>query len=552
MQDVDLISGGHAVGKRCRSNRVRLGRPNSTDETTNVAHSENISLVACPFLGLGEDPGTPLGYAHPANQCYRLEKPVGIDLTHQNNFCLGENYTRCYVYAQSRRQSTKPAKKTAKQTSPLPDESQPELTKFPPPKRGLRILALLAMLFLIGIATIVWWPPPGTSLEDVVVRGSSIFKEVMESETDFSDNNSRGETTQDVLEESAPSVETSTGLVDRPAEDDSSAQTVSSASATSGEVIDEQAQEGTSAKSLTSLEYEGITSTTENIIAEDDRVVDKAEFDNPVEDFAIVISETDKPGEEIIEKEKENDQDAVQESSPQPIALEQLEQVERDSFEGQDASEISSSEAIISDTAPVEEETLSAPAVVKTTYIGPLSDSPGLQETSEPPPILYLLRHPGDGAEVLAMVPERQPVTVLGRTSSGEWLLVRLASGVEGWVHALESGASIVVSNLPITENVSGKVPISPNEDEPANSVEENQDSSPEISESSSFGTAVIKTGALNLRSGPGLDYESVGVGFNGQQVSLLEQFGSHVWIQIRLPNGTQGWVNSTYLAQTG
>jgi len=534
---------------------VRIGRSESPDETTEAALSENISLVACPFLGLDEDPGTLLGYAHPANQCYRLKKPVGIDLTHQNNFCLGENYTRCYVYAQSRQQTTKSAKKISKQTSPLPGESQPELTELTPPKRNLRVLALLVMLFLIGIAAIVWWPPPGTSLEDVVVRGSSIFKEVTESETDFSDNNSRDEINQDTLDDPVPSVKTSVRLDDGQTEGDLSAQTLSSLPAKSEEIIEEQEQEEPSPESLTSVEEKGITSPGENIIAEDDRVADISQFDNPVEDFAMVIPEANEPGAEIIEEE-ENDQGGVQGTNPKSVALEQLEQVEPEvepeSVEGQEIGETSSSEAIISDTAPVEDETLSAPAAFKTTYIGPLSDTAGLQETSEPPPLLYLLRYPGDGAEILAMIPERQPVSVLGRTASGEWLLVRLASGVEGWVHALESGASIVVSNLPIMEDITGTVPVPTNGDEPADPVQEKQDSSPEVDESPIFGTAVINTGALNLRSGPGLDYESVGIGYNGQQVSLLEQFGSHVWIQIRLPNGTQGWVNSTYLAQTG
>jgi uncharacterized protein YgiM (DUF1202 family) len=529
---------------------VKSGQIKSPHETTESIFSESISLVSCPFLGLDQDPGTSLGYAHAANQCYRLEKPAGIDLAHQNKYCLCVNYTHCYVYAQHR-PTSKSAKNKSNQPSMMADDPQPEVTGFPPPKRAkrhFRVLGLLAMLFLIGIAAIIWWPPPGISIEDVIVRGSSITKEVKQSGTTSSANNFRGEIDQDELTDTAAPAETSTGLNDEMAESGPEDQIAYTASAESGDALVDQ--EKISATTLTPLEKD-TTSIKENIVVEEAGVANKSEFDNPVEDYSLIISEAADADDEAITVETENDESAGQAPNPQIATFEQPEQIEPEDSDSQDASEVSLPETNTSEIAPLEQESSSGPTVLKTAYIGPLSNATGLQETSQSPPLLYLHRHPGNGAEVLAMIPERQQVTVLGRNSNSEWLLVRLTSGVEGWVHATDSGASIVVSNLPVMDNVSGNVPAFTNQEQSTGPVVEKQDSAPEIGEPIIFGTAVIKTGALNLRSGPGLEYDSLGVGYNGQQVTLLEQFGSNIWIQIRLPDGKQGWVNSTYLAQT-
>jgi uncharacterized protein YgiM (DUF1202 family) len=147
------------------------------------------------------------------------------------------------------------------------------------------------------------------------------------------------------------------------------------------------------------------------------------------------------------------------------------------------------------------------------------------------------------------MIPERQSVTVLGRDSSGEWLQVRLSSGVEGWVRARESGAPIVVSNLPLADDLAANEPVSPNPVSPTTSAEATQSPTSENA-GPVFGTAVINSGALNLRSGPGLEYEPIGVAYNGQQIFLLEPPGSQVWVLVRLSDGTQGYMNSNYLIQ--
>ncbi|MFO7678571.1 MAG: PA14 domain-containing protein [Chloroflexota bacterium] len=57
-------------------------------------------------------------------------------------------------------------------------------------------------------------------------------------------------------------------------------------------------------------------------------------------------------------------------------------------------------------------------------------------------------------------------------------------------------------------------------------------------------------TGALylNVRSGPGLNYEPFSSLRNGQTVPLVGRDQTAVWVQIVLPDNTTGWVSSRYL----
>jgi hypothetical protein len=54
---------------------------------------------------------------------------------------------------------------------------------------------------------------------------------------------------------------------------------------------------------------------------------------------------------------------------------------------------------------------------------------------------------------------------------------------------------------------------------------------------------------ALNVRSGPGLEFESFTHLLNGQEVTPVGRDPFTVWIQIRLPDGGTGWVSGRYLS---
>ncbi len=61
-------------------------------------------------------------------------------------------------------------------------------------------------------------------------------------------------------------------------------------------------------------------------------------------------------------------------------------------------------------------------------------------------------------------------------------------------------------------------------------------------------GTAVVNTGALNVRLGPGPQYPPITRAHNGEQIWLLGRNGDNSWVKVRLYNGVEGWVYTEYL----
>ena len=58
-------------------------------------------------------------------------------------------------------------------------------------------------------------------------------------------------------------------------------------------------------------------------------------------------------------------------------------------------------------------------------------------------------------------------------------------------------------------------------------------------------GKGTVNTATLNIRSGPGTNYNNIGQLSRGSEVSIVKIENN--WIQIRLPQGL-GWVSSEYV----
>ncbi len=123
---------------------------------------------------------------------------------------------------------------------------------------------------------------------------------------------------------------------------------------------------------------------------------------------------------------------------------------------------------------------------------------------------------PGVGYSVVAWVQQGQTLTLLGRNANNSWVQVRTPASQTGWVNASLVRANVAISSLPVV----GTAP-------PA-------------------ATAVVATGALNVRYGPGVAYGAFTVVYQGTTVTLLGRNQSATWVKIQLPNGNQGWVNAT------
>lgn len=127
---------------------------------------------------------------------------------------------------------------------------------------------------------------------------------------------------------------------------------------------------------------------------------------------------------------------------------------------------------------------------------------------------------PGVGYQVLAVIYEGQNVSLLGRNSASSWVKVRTANNVEGWVNASLLQSNVAIGSLPVADSNIAPPPA----------------------------TAIVTTGALNVRSGPGVAYGVVTTLTIGQNVTLLGRNEASSWVKVRASGGQEGWVNAAYL----
>lgn len=125
---------------------------------------------------------------------------------------------------------------------------------------------------------------------------------------------------------------------------------------------------------------------------------------------------------------------------------------------------------------------------------------------------------PGVAYDVVAVANQGNVVTLIGRNSNSTWAKVRLSNNIEGWVNASLITPTVSISALPVA-------------------------SAPTVTAS-----ALVSTGALNVRSGPGVTYSVITVASQGQTVTLLGRNADSSWTKIRLANGIEGWANTSLL----
>ncbi len=129
---------------------------------------------------------------------------------------------------------------------------------------------------------------------------------------------------------------------------------------------------------------------------------------------------------------------------------------------------------------------------------------------------LTLRAGPGVGYAVAAILNGGDVLTLVGRNTNGSWAKVQTIDGLEGWVSTRYITIAGSASDLPILASV-----------EPA---------------------ATVTTGTLNVRSGPGANYDVITTANYGTVVNLLGRNGNASWVQIRV-NGQVGWVDASYIS---
>lgn len=161
----------------------------------------------------------------------------------------------------------------------------------------------------------------------------------------------------------------------------------------------------------------------------------------------------------------------------------------------------------------------------------PVAGAPTAPPAPPPQPadIRSLYSGPGTTFSIVGSVHQGQSVTLLGRNSQANWVKVLLDSGVQGWISASLVQSSVPILNLPVVNGVAA--PPAPAPQPPPQGA-----------------TAVVITGALNVRSGPGIGYSSITVIHQGQVVSLLGRNNDNSWVKVRVITGQEGWVNASLI----
>lgn len=151
----------------------------------------------------------------------------------------------------------------------------------------------------------------------------------------------------------------------------------------------------------------------------------------------------------------------------------------------------------------------------------------------------------GPGGEVLAQSATGDPLTVVGRSEDGAWLLASNADGVVGWVSRGRVVAfaveSVPVLALPPTSQTGAAT------QPPAQSG-----TGSAAIEGALSGTVVTDGSRLNVRSGPGTAYAVVAKVLDGGELSLPARNDDGSWVQVALEAGGFGWVSARFVTTDG
>lgn len=142
---------------------------------------------------------------------------------------------------------------------------------------------------------------------------------------------------------------------------------------------------------------------------------------------------------------------------------------------------------------------------------------PGYVSTDGP---VNLRAAPSTDASIIVQVPAGQTLSVLGRSTSGDWYHVRLDSGETGWMFA-----SLLVQNVGDIQSVYDATPLPPQR----------------YGEMGRTATVFAPTGA-NLRAAPDVTFPLVMSIPDGAQVTLLARSPYSPWIKVDF-NGITGWL---------
>ncbi|MFQ3536501.1 MAG: SH3 domain-containing protein [Aggregatilineales bacterium] len=123
----------------------------------------------------------------------------------------------------------------------------------------------------------------------------------------------------------------------------------------------------------------------------------------------------------------------------------------------------------------------------------------------------------------LATLARGRQFYILGTSADGSWLRIRYQFG-EGWIATANTDqAGLVEPGAPITGTPAPDLP------------------------RTGIAIAIVNTGALNLRSGPGDFFTSLGILAQGERLPIIARTSDNAWLLVESELG-RGWLNARFV----
>jgi N-acetylmuramoyl-L-alanine amidase len=149
---------------------------------------------------------------------------------------------------------------------------------------------------------------------------------------------------------------------------------------------------------------------------------------------------------------------------------------------------------------------------------------------------VYVRGAAGQNATAVGTITQGQQVFVVGRTSDGNWLQIQWVYGT-GWVAA----QYLSVNGAPaIVQDGQGGMDF-------GGTTSGNTTASVPVTSAEPYG--IVSASTLNVRSGPGVNYASLGSVLYGEVLPIVGRTNDSSWYQVETMFGT-GWVNAFYLVE--
>jgi uncharacterized protein YgiM (DUF1202 family) len=141
-------------------------------------------------------------------------------------------------------------------------------------------------------------------------------------------------------------------------------------------------------------------------------------------------------------------------------------------------------------------------------------------------------------ATIVDVVSLNQVVTLIGRNADASWVFVRTPNNIVGWMRP--QGLTYTINLFDLT--AVSTTPVATATPAPGTAT-----ATPTARPSTGI-TGVVNTGALNVRSGPGVQFNVIAAVYFGDVVSLIGRNGDSTWLFIQTAAAVRGWVNARYI----